>query len=544
MSRTLAALACALVLCLTACGRPSPRDQLERMGIEFTTTNFLAAAEGGDLHVVRLFLAGGMTPNGSDERRHTVLAAAAKGGDAAVVVELLAAGADPNVGDAEMQTPLRHAAAGGHVEVVRLLLDRGANVDSLGADGMNVLTHAARNGHADVARVLVEHRVDLDHGDQFGGTPLAHAATAGHADVVAVLLEGGADPDRRNRTNGAFALGLAAEGGFLETVRRLADAGADLERYDLDRQWTALAAAAHAGHAAEARLLADRGARLETRGRDGNTPLLLAARAGHGEVLADLLARGADPDARDRSGTTALMMVALNGDEASVRRLLGAGADPTLEAGGYSSLTAARREGHEAIARLLARAAAEVRADRGDVRRWARFALYADAYRTPRGWTSLDPMTADADYRNEYSSIGIDPGEGSRTRRALLREEGSGSQILLVRGPAAEWLPRVEQRTDSLEASASQTTSERKILTADGVELEYRLVESLDAEGVPGRWHLLGVLELGDEVLLVDAGGPADSFDAATVERFLGSMRLQPDTTPAKFAPGRTSSGL
>ena len=540
MRRGLGTLACLLLGALASCG-PTPRDQLERMGIPFAATSLLAAAEAGELHVVRLFLDAGMTPNGSDERRHTVLAAAARGGHAPVVAELLAWGADPNVGDDQMLTPLMHAAAAGHLEAARLLLGGGANADSLGADGLTVLMRAAANGHAPVVQALLDHGVDVNHGDAFGNAALLHAAAHGHSAVVAALLAGRADPDRRNRRDGAFPLGLAAARGDFDSVRHLLEAGADPELQELERGRTALALAAHGGHASAVRLLLERDADVSTRDRDGNTPLLLAVRGGHGEVVVELLAHRADPDARDAAGTTPLMFAAMRGDSAAVRALLAAGADATLEAGGYSALTAARREGHEVVAARLANAAAQQRASRGDARRWARFAPYGDSYWLPPGWTAADPMTTDDTYSQDYSLVGIDPGESARTRRALLRDAAGGSQILLVRGPLHEWIPRVVQRAGAIEAEAGASFRARTFRSADGTDLGYAWIERSGSEGAPARRHVLGIVDLGPEVLVVDAGGPLDGFDEAAVERFLGSIRLQPDTAPARIAPGSGS---
>ncbi|NNL64680.1 MAG: ankyrin repeat domain-containing protein, partial [Myxococcales bacterium] len=120
---------------LLACGN-SPRDQLAKMGISFSVVNLMSAAEAGDLHVVRLFLEAGMTANGTDETRRSVVSAAASGGNPAIVSLLLERGADPNVGDEQTRTPLMQAASGGHAEAARLLLAHGANAQAVRADGM------------------------------------------------------------------------------------------------------------------------------------------------------------------------------------------------------------------------------------------------------------------------------------------------------------------------------------------------------------------------------------------------------------------------
>lgn len=532
MTRALARSSCLLLIALLACGRESPRNQLAHMGVPFSAASFLDAAEHGDLHVVRLFLAAGMMPDASDASRRTVLSAAAGAGRANVVTELLAAGADANVADDAMRTPLMSAAEAGHADVAQLLLDAGANANSLRSEGVTVLMLAARGGHPDVIRTLVAHGVEIDHPDQFGNTALLHAAEAGHADAVAALLEGGADPDLRTRIQGTYALGLAAGLDDVEMARDLLDAGADLERRDLEHDMTALAVAALRGSEGVTRLLLERGADPEAADRDGKTPLMIAANGGYEGVVRLLLAQGAHVDRRGPGETTALMFASLQGHEGVVRALLDAGADPTLETGGhYSALSAARHEGHEEIAAVLREAARARGASQPEARQWARFALYGDAYTTPPGWQAVDPFSSEDWFWGDYSLVGVDRGESPRTRRALLRNEARRSQILLVRGPTLEWMPRVIDPLEPLDGDPDVHFSDHVVHSADGVEVDYLDIERAAAGQREARHHLIGIVDLGRETLLIDAGGPADSFDSAAVVGFLRSLRIR--TGPA-----------
>jgi ankyrin repeat protein len=440
-----------------------------------------------------------------------------------------------------MRTPLMGAAEGGHAEVARRLLDAGGNANSLRDDGVTVLMLAAREGHAEVIRALVEHGVEIDHADQFGNTALLHATEAGHTAAAAMLVAGGADPDLRTHTRGTHALGLAAAHDDAELARLLLDAGADLERRDLERGMTALAVAALKGSEAVARLLVERGADPEAADRDGTTPLMIAANGGHEGIVRLLLAQGAAVDRRGPNGTTALMFAALRGHEPAVRALLEGGADPSLETEGrYSALSAARHEGHDAIAAVLREAARERGAAGPEARRWARFALYGDAYRTPSGWEAVDPFTSDDWFWGDYSLVGVDRGEGPRTRRALLRNEARRSQILLVRGPVLEWMPRVIDRLAPLDGDADVSFRDGVVRSADGVEVDYLHIQRAGGEGGEPRTHLVGIVDLGPEALVVDAGGPAESFDADAVVRFVRSLRVRtgpaPDVGPARPA--------
>lgn len=535
MARPLARPTCLLLIAagvLSACGE-SPRDQLRHMGVPFSVESFMKAAEEGDLHVVRLFLDAGMTATGSDAQRRTLLAAAAAGPRPEVVAALLDAGADPNVSDEAMRTPLMAAAEAGHAEAARLLLAHGANANSLRDDGVTVLMLAADGGHRDVLRQLLGRGVEIDRRDRLGRTALLHAAAGGHAEAVALLVAAGADPDRRTRRRGTHALGLAAEQDDVGMATALLDAGVDLERRDLVRDQTALAVAAGAGSAGVARLLLERGADPEARDRDGNTPLMIAADGGRLEIVRDLLAQGALVDARTGSGLTALMSAAREGHDDVVRALLEAGADPRLETEGrYSALSAARQEGHDAVFAILEQAAGQRRVESPDGRRWARFAVYADAYRTPPGWEAVDPFSSDEEYWPEYTLLGVDRDESPRTRRALLRSERLRSQILLVRGPVLEWMPRVVDGLAPLDGRPEVRFTDRPMHTADGLGVDVVLLDREASEDTPARRQLLGIVDLGREALLVDAGGPPESFDPALVEQFLRSLRVRTGPPP------------
>jgi cytohesin len=544
MRRAAVLVSFSLLASLVACGTTA-RDQLDRMGIPFSVTSLLAAAEAGDQHVVGLFLEAGMTPNGTDGSRRSVLAAASAGGDPEVVRALLAAQADPNVADDQARTPLMAAALAGHAEAVRLLLDAGADPGAVRSDGMTVLMQAAAAGHADVLDILLERGLEVDQTDPFGNTALLHAVEGGHAEAVLLLLQHGADPDRRTRTTGAFAIGLAAAHGDVESTRHLIAAGADLERRDLQQHMSSLAAASLKGHADVVQLLLEAGADPATRDGEGNTPLMAAANGGHVAVMEQLLAHGADPDTRGGRGVTALMFAALTGQAEAVDVLLEGGADPTLETEGrYSAVRAARQEGHDRIAATLEDAIERRSTGIPGARRWARFARYGDAYRTPLGWTAVDPLTTEARFGEVFSILGIDPAEGPRTRRALLLDAASESQILLVRGPRSEWMSRLLERGAPLDAEPALVFSDRKLRSADGLVVDTLEIERAGDAVHPPRRHLLGVVDLGSEVVVVDAGGPANAFDATLVERFLTSLRIEPAVpeTPSAPLPSRASA--
>jgi ankyrin repeat protein len=536
-SRTVVRWSCVLLgITLIACG-DSPREQLQKMGIAFAPESFVAAAEQGDLHVVRLFLAAGIDPEVSDPERGRALTAAARGPDGRVVEALLEAGVEVEIVEGSGITPLGAAAAAGNVEAAEHLIAAGLDPGRPLVDGRTPLMVAAGDGHVELVGALLAHGVDVDATDPSGATPLIAAVVDGHTAVAARLLAAGADPDHlasappaRDRGVGArHALGIAAELDDAATARVLLDAGADPDRRGTGGGPAALTAAARAGSASVVRLLLERGADREAADRDGATALMLAAAAGHTEIVRQLVRAGADLDRQQEGGGTALMLAAEAGHEDVVEALLAAGADPSVEGERrYTALVAARHAGHEAIAARL-RAALRERRSAGteDVRQWAGLSQYADAWRTPPGWEALDPFRSDQGYWEDLSLVGVENDEGVTTRRALLRDPATRSQILLVRGSLFEWMPRIAEGIAPLDDDPHVRFSEHRVRSADGVEIDYLRVEREGSDGAPARRYVLGLVDLGHEALVIDAGGPVDAFDPELVEGFLRTLHVR-----------------
>jgi hypothetical protein len=103
----------------------------------------------------------GADEDGKDEGNAS-LHAAAEEGNIDIVKSLLERGVDINSRNADIQTPLHRAAAKGNVDVVRLLIERGAEVDSRDMWGWTPLHTASRYGHLEVSRVLVDHGANVN----------------------------------------------------------------------------------------------------------------------------------------------------------------------------------------------------------------------------------------------------------------------------------------------------------------------------------------------------------------------------------------------
>jgi serine/threonine protein kinase len=148
----------------------------------------------------------------------------------------------------------------------------------------------------------------------------------------------------------------AAETGRVADVRRLLAAGASPG--SRKGPFTALTRASLFGHEPVVAVLLEAGASVDENDESIGTPLYLAVAANHDSLARMLLERGADPNLAPSWGQTPLMVAAGQGDLPLVELLLQFGADPHRQSlDGSTAITNARKEGHQAVAALLEKAA-------------------------------------------------------------------------------------------------------------------------------------------------------------------------------------------
>ena len=175
------------------------RAALARRGIDYTDAAFLDAARSGNLAVVKLFVAAGMSVNTANEHGFTALHWAAFGGRLAVMEYLVGQGADLEARDDGGNTALHDAARGGRLAVVKYLVENGASLTARTNEGNTALHWAARYGHLSVVKYLVENGANVNAKNnlaffQFGVqtksglTPRDMASYYGH-DAVADYLK-------------------------------------------------------------------------------------------------------------------------------------------------------------------------------------------------------------------------------------------------------------------------------------------------------------------------------------------------------------------
>jgi ankyrin repeat protein len=151
------------------------------------------AAVEGRKEITELLIAAGADVNAKDDRsgtpldsansgtyaplrkhggKHGTIHGAAYGGDIEVVKEFLAAGTDVNAKTMHGGTPLRDART---KEIAELLIAKGADVNVKDKRGFTPLHYAARGGRNEIAELLISKGADVNAKNDEGKTPLDRA---------------------------------------------------------------------------------------------------------------------------------------------------------------------------------------------------------------------------------------------------------------------------------------------------------------------------------------------------------------------------------
>ena len=190
----------------------------------------IAAAERGEIVVVRKLLADGARIDARDQRGRSALLAATHRNQIDVAKFLVQEGADVNAKDFIQDTPFLYAAAEGRVEILKLTLGAGADLRSVNRYRGTALIPAAHHGHVEAVKLLLATAIDKDHVNNLGWTALLEAVILGdggatHTEIVRLLVEAGASPSLADR-DGVTPLAHARKSNYSAMVRILSAAGA------------------------------------------------------------------------------------------------------------------------------------------------------------------------------------------------------------------------------------------------------------------------------------------------------------------------------
>ena len=210
---------------------------LREAGREVSEEGLLAAAEGGDVSLVTLYLDAGVPIDCMDAGGRTPLHLSCRQGHLEIARLLLGRGSNAiDEKDGRGNTPFLYACWGGHVEIARLLLDRGSPaIDEKGGDGDTPLHGACSEGKLEIVTLLLDRGSNaIDEKNGLGFTPLQmslyHSLWSGHLETARLLLDRGCNAiDEKYGADDKAPLHDACVRGLVPVVTLLLDGGCDFE---------------------------------------------------------------------------------------------------------------------------------------------------------------------------------------------------------------------------------------------------------------------------------------------------------------------------
>ena len=184
-----------MMLIFFACGKYRARDELAKLGVDFTEENFVTAVQKNDTLQINLFLDAGMKPIAKAKDGRSVLIIATANANYKIVERFLKNGADPNYQLESGMAPLMYAANQGNDKMILLLLENGADPNKQELGGRSALHFATLRGSLRSVEALLEHEADPNQQDKHGMTPLIRAAMKNYIGISEALLKNGADPE-------------------------------------------------------------------------------------------------------------------------------------------------------------------------------------------------------------------------------------------------------------------------------------------------------------------------------------------------------------
>ena len=146
------------------------------MLISEALSQFLQAADDGDLAQLQVLLATGVDINATNRQGRTAITLASLKQRYACVEYLIAQGADINKQDQTCLNPFLIACLNNDVPLLRIALQAQPDLNRLTRFGGVGLTPACEKGHVEIVRILLqETEINMNHTNFVGWTPLLEA---------------------------------------------------------------------------------------------------------------------------------------------------------------------------------------------------------------------------------------------------------------------------------------------------------------------------------------------------------------------------------
>lgn len=194
-------------------------------------TEFLLAAEQGNINALKACLDKGVDINATNRQKRTAIIIASLNKQYACVEHLISAGADIDKQDNTCFNPFLISCLTNDLTLLRIILPAGPDLERLTRFGGVGITPASEKGHVEIVRELLALTdINVNHTNFVGWTPLLEAIVlndggAKQQEIVKLLLDNGANPHMTDKY-GKSPLELAREKGFHEIAELLLAAGA------------------------------------------------------------------------------------------------------------------------------------------------------------------------------------------------------------------------------------------------------------------------------------------------------------------------------
>ncbi|XP_048252505.1 serine/threonine-protein phosphatase 6 regulatory ankyrin repeat subunit B-like isoform X2 [Haliotis rufescens] len=313
-------------------------------------TTLMSAAWSGKKDAFELISSREASMSLFNEYRDTILHLACEGGNISIVESLLSK-VDVNTRGKNGRTPVMVAALVGKKDVFDFLVSKKADL-TLPDDYSNTILHlACRGGNT----FIIEHLIplfDMNRPGEDGLTPLMMGALSRKKEAYDLITSNGGNQSLTASEND-IVLHAACLGGNLAIVKEVIDS------FDINTRGRngeiPLMRAVCGGHIAVYRYLMSRGADHTLVDNDGHTLLHLACHHGQLAMLKHIIA-DFDVNSKDNMGLTTVMTAVLHRKAAVVKYLTSRGADLTsVDNTGDDALTLALKLGNRQIIKQLDR---------------------------------------------------------------------------------------------------------------------------------------------------------------------------------------------